>query len=642
MPGVGTTHHIKLAGDYHLVRQGSYSKRPAPLFGARFTTGDPDYNNLSLWQHWAQTCWVGGLDADTWIDDAMYDEAVGVDTSQHEVMMLSRDLARGAGSNWTLGGGQKDRMFASFNGSLYCLNIGAAATLYKYDDGTDGWTLTKTFSENVQTMVGFYGYLFFGTDGANLQKMDTSEVFTTTAKPATVTDQVYAMGVYRQRLYVGFGRNIWRLKPTFAWDGSTSFYQAAGVNYLIAMELHLGFLYIASQDGHILRTDANNTFDLWTMAGGVVTGMRSYDGKLFVAVKEPLPGTTAAQGVLYQFTGAAVTELKRWGTIGNSCSLGRLHVAARKLFYGASNLLGILNGFGIAQYVAEEDAHSLFSTLQGTGTYGRGSGEGDYHQVTHVFFWKGFLFAAVYGHGAFKTRYTWKDASKFVATYDTTAAGANPASKNGGWITSSDFDAGTPGLQKLWNAITVHVDLPNANTSITCEYSTNGGTTWKYVDRLDTAAGATLTGDGVTIRRAKTWKLFEVKASRLKWRLTLRTTDTTRSPFVRGVIVRYLPLPEPNWQWTMTLVLSDEQELLDGTVSAGINVQTKINTLENAFRNQIPVHFIDVDGTEWVTGGYSGVLIYDIQKDLRYIGPSSDGSVEGDIRVTLIETVEAY
>ena len=358
MPGVGTTHHVKIGSDYHLIRQGSYQKRPAPLFGARFTSGDPDYNNLSFWQHWVQTCWVGGLDAQQWIDDAMYDEAIGVDTSQHEVMVLARDVARGSGANWTVGGGVKDRMMIMFNDTLWVLNIGAAATLYKYDDGTDGWTLVKTFTENVQTMCRFGGYLYFGTDGSNLVRMTTGEVFSNVAKPATVTDQVYGMGVYRSRLYVGFGREIWRLKPNATWDGSTSFYDAAGINYIKQTELHLGWLYFASADGHILRTNGNNTYDLWTMENGTVSSMRSYDGKLFLAVAEKLPGTTATQGVLYQFTGAAVTELKRFGAVGNSTPLGRMHVAARRLFYGASNLLGIQHGFGIAQYDAVEDAHA--------------------------------------------------------------------------------------------------------------------------------------------------------------------------------------------------------------------------------------------------------------------------------------------
>ena len=51
MPGVGTTHHISLGGHYYLLKPASYQKRVAPQFGARFTTGDPDYNNLSFWQH---------------------------------------------------------------------------------------------------------------------------------------------------------------------------------------------------------------------------------------------------------------------------------------------------------------------------------------------------------------------------------------------------------------------------------------------------------------------------------------------------------------------------------------------------------------------------------------------------------------
>lgn len=107
--GVGTTHHVKINGQFYLVRPGTYRKMPGPMFGARFTTGDPDYNNLSMWQHWAQTCWVGGFGATTWQDDAMFDEGVGIDASQHEVMVLARDLGptsnRDSVGNWDLTGG---------------------------------------------------------------------------------------------------------------------------------------------------------------------------------------------------------------------------------------------------------------------------------------------------------------------------------------------------------------------------------------------------------------------------------------------------------------------------------------------------------------------------------------------------------
>lgn len=656
MPGVGTTHHVKIGNDYHLIHPGTYRKRPAPLFGARFATGDPDYNNLSFWQHWVQSCWVGGFGADTWMDDAMFFEGVGVDATQHEVMVLSRDMGpqtnRDSSGNWDLtqADNPRDRIFTVYNEKLYCLSFGdqdatPPSRLFVWSGTT--WTLVKTFTTEVRAMAVFAGYLVFGDRGGTMNRMDTAEVFTTFNKPAGMSEPGYTMKVYRGKLYVTFANYFWRLKSDFLWDGSTAFYVSEDLSHISVpgaignavmavshAEVHLGMLYFASLDGHILRTDGNSTFDLWAFEPGLmITGIRSFDGRLFVAVTEPLAGTTAQQACLYQFTGAAVTELKRWGKVGQDISLGRMRTYGNRLYFGAGGLMGMDSGFGIGVYDPVEDAYHIFSANQDTTTFTGGT-EGVNWTVDDVIFFGGYMWASVRGHGIFRTALSFQDVTRFQATYDTTAAGGSPGSQNGGWFVSSDFDAGTPGLRKMWNAVTVHVDLPNSSTSVYVEYSLDGGLSWVVL--------GSEVGNGVTIRRIKTWKLENIIGTRFRYRVTLRTTDTTRTPQLRGVIVRYLPLPEPNWMWEMTLVVSERQELLDGTIEDPVPVATKIANLEAAYRAQQLVFFEDVDGTDWAVGPEPGVLIMDIQKDLRHIGPTADGPLEGTIRLTLVEAVEAY
>lgn len=641
---VGTTHHVKIGSQFHLVRPGSYRKRPAPLFGARFTSGDPDYNLLNFWQHWAQTCWVGGIGAETWMDDAMYDEGVGVDSTQHEVMVLARDLgpnspATRSGDGWNVGGGAYGREFFNFNDKLYVLVHGPTASgvgyLYRLNND-DTWSLVKTFTERVRSVCAFRDVVYFGDLGASISWMNAAETFGTTAKPAAVTAYVpYEMKVYRNHMYVAFGRFIYRMKPDGTWDGATAFYEAPGVNYINHMEVHLGQLYMASQNGHILRTDGNNTFDIWQFEGGIsMSGLRSFDGRLFVGANEPLQGTSASQGVLYQFTGSAVTELKRWGTIGRECTLGRMRVIGSKLFYGASDLLGIAPGFGIAVYDAVEDAHSIWASNRDGVGYAAGT-EAVNYQVDDVFFWKGQLYCSVRGFGIFRTWYTFHDVSRLLATYDTTAAGDVRGSKNGGWYTSSDFDGGTPGLQKLWHSMTIHVDLPTSACSVYVEYSLDGGATYQVAGEVTKTTSATRYSKVLVIGNGT-----PVRGTRFKYRITLRTTDSTRSPQLRGVIVKYLPQPEPNWTWEMVLVLSERQELLDGSV-ADVDVTGKLLALEQAFRAGDLVQFTDLDGTVWAPSG-PGILIYDLQQDVRYSGPASEGAVEADVRITLMEAVEGY
>lgn len=632
MPGVGTTHHVKVGDDLLLVRQGSYRKRNAPMFGARFTTGDPDYNNLSFWQHWAQSCWVGGVGAPTWSDDSMFDQGVGVDVAVHEVATLARDLGRPSGEGWGLNSSNLEREFCYFDGYLFVLEKGSAETSFLWRLGTGGntWTKVKDLSQGARGICSFSGRLWLGDGGGALTFVNPNLSTGTRAKPAGRTETPYCMRVYKGKMYVGFGRYIWRMKGNEDWDGNTVFFDAAGVDNIVAMELHQGFLYMASANGHILRTDGNVTMDLWSWDGGVrPTSMRSYDGKLFVGASETSLDGTATEGTLYQFTGSAVTELKRWGQSGVHTPIGKMRVARRHLFYGAGGLLGAGSGFGVAVYDAIEDAHSVFASNRDESSYSAGT-NGVNHIVDDVIVFGDWLIVSVRAHGLFRTKLQFRDTSQFLATFDTTASGASTDSLNGGWFTSSDFDAGTPGLRKLWRRIVVHADVPSAATSVTIDYSLDGGATWVTAGVV---SGATGTG-----RRMEEFYLDNVLGTRLKYRVTLRTTDTTRSPALRGVVVSYLPQGDPNWQWDFIAALAAEVELLDGT-TATQDVAGIVARLEAAFRSQELISFTDVDGTVWASSR-PGVLMTDYQKDLRYIGPASDGVLEGDVRITLLEAVE--
>lgn len=660
--GVGTTHQVRIGAHHYLVKPGSYRKRQAPLFGPRFTTGDPDWNNLSMWQHWVQRTWIGGFDASEWQDEAMFDKSAGVDTSYHDVLLLARDIGpdnatRSGVQNWDLEDGPSGstyiREFFTWNGQdnagrsdLYCLAYSTTGGyLYRFRQSDTTWVQVKNFAHPVRSWCYHRRRIYFGDTGSNLNIMagnPGSETFSTVARPAgTDTNYApYAMYSFRDKMYVAFLNLIWRMDKDGNWDGSTVFYEAPGVDYITDMEEHLGFLYMASHNGHILRTDGNNTFDMWTMEpGSDITNIRSFDGRLFIAVRDPLEGTNASEAVLYQFSGSAVTELKRFGKIGVESSLGRMRTVGGRMFFGAPSLFGFQDGFGIAMYDAVEDSYHVFAVNRDTADYAAGA-ENTGWIVDDVIWHKGFLYCSVRGHGIFRVRYVVRDVETLQARYNTAPTPGTSSSKNGGWIESSEFDAGTPGLQKLWNAIILDVDLPSTDTTIYVEHSLDGGASWE--------TGTELTKTGTARRYQKIIRLEKsnggVYSTTFKYRLTLRTDDQTRSPAVRGVIVRYLPVPEPNWVWDMTLVLSDTQELLDGTIQTPNNV-TKLSALEDAFRDQQLVFFIDTDGTRWARNGagdYPGVLIQNLDERVPIITASADGDIEREINISLIEAIENY
>jgi hypothetical protein len=652
MPGVGTTHHILLDGHYYLVKPGSYQKRVAPTFGARFSTGDPDFNNMSMWQHWAQRCFIGGMDSPNWGDDAMYDDGVGVNTTEHDWVTLSRDLGKGAGSNWDISKGTTAASvgykWCLYNNKLYVLTMGSAASkIWEYDPATDGWT-DRTGSSAIigRSIAAFDGKIWIGgrNSGDTASRLiyssgATLATWTAITVPSGAVAHVSALRAFQQKLYACYGPSIYRYKENAAGsgyeqDGTTAFYKAtqnSESNKIIALEVHLGFLYGLSDNGHVHRTDGNQTFDIWNWDGGTRgVALKSFDGRLFVITYEYTNTAEVGMGVLYQMSGSAMTELKRWGKDTESNIIGSLTVYDRKLFYGASNLLGMTDrvGFGVAIYDPVEDAHSIVASNTDTATYSRGSSPYVNYIVDDVIFHQAKMFVAVRGHGAFYTPYKFRDYTVGTRTYDRTANGGSVASKNGGWLTTSTYDAGTPGVRKLWRKIVVDYTIPSAAASIFVEYSTDNGATFS-----STNAGA-ITTVGTRVRK-EFWLNNQVSTS-LKLRFTLRSTTATVTPTLFGYVVSYIPEPEPNWMWDFTIVLSEKQVLLDGTI-ATVATETELTFLSTSYRNKLLLSFTDAEGQVWASNG-PGVLIY----DMRVALPDLTQPLEGEVNLTLLEAVETY
>ncbi len=644
---VGVSSHVKIGGHEYLVRPGSYVKRQAPQFGARFTTGDPDFNNLSFWQHWAQQCWVGGVDQDLFADDAMYDEGVGVDTTTHEVMTLGRDLSRGTGSNWTVSSGTTNatQYFSIiYNNTLFVLgipNLTVICHLWKYDPSTDGWVrITSLDASNMtaRSIATFDGKLFIGgwsTAGAPKLVYSSGALssWTTMTNPAGISQAVYAMRTFQQKLYVAYGTQVWRMKDDQTWDGNTVFYKAqmnSDANYINCMETHLGFLYMGSQNGHIHRTDGNSTFDIWSWDGQTyLTAIKSFDGRLFVMTFEFTNTTDVGQGVLYQMSGSAVTQLKRWGKDLQATSINNMIVYNRRLFYGASNLLGFGNGrdgFGIAIYDPIEDAHSIIASKSDLGTFGAGTLPYVNYIIDAVIVFEGRLYGFARGYGAFMTPYKPpRDVIAHASRHDISAAGASTAPLNGGWFTTSTYDAGTPGVLKLWRKVIIDCTIPT-NTSITPEYSTTAGQSYTALTAITT---------GTTRHRVEFW-LNNVSSTSFKMRITLRSTSATATPILHGYVVSYVPTPEPNWIWSMTLVLSESQGMMDGTTVA-MDTEAEMAFLSAQNRAKALIQFQDIDGQLWADDG-PGVLIYDIE--FRVFDMTQP--LEGEVSITLLEAVETY
>lgn len=707
MAGVLTTHHVKIGDIYCQLMPGGYRKRFAPLRGARVSSGDPSWNDLSVWQVWNQHCWAGGIGADKWVDDSMFDEAVGMDTTQHEQMSLSRDLTRSTGgalNSGSLDVGGEFFIYRKPNGNkrLYYITYpdSGSSYLWKYAVATDTWTLIKTFTDKQATcIVTHSAEMAIGFSNGKIKSAANpdDDSWVNRNAPKGVTSGVSAMMRYRQRLYVAYGRTVYRRKWDWSVDGKTEFYDPNEGGAINCMEIHLGFLYMGSVNGHIHRTDGNNTFDLWSWDGQTeVQTLRSFDGRLFIGTYEFNDDKTLGTGGLYQMTGSAVTLLKRWGEIDRSTVLGKIREYDRRMYYGSSALWSMnknsagtdLGGFGVATYDPIEDAHSVWATNKDTATYADSTGTGADWIVNDVIFYRGKMIVAVRGHGLFQTPVAYRDYITGTIQYDITTTAATGAS-NVGFLVSSWYDAGTPGLQKLWRFGQVEAYLPNNLVSVELQYRTDKDGAWTSLGTLQRTLTGTVTSDGTTAvtgsgtdftaelevgdtitidgvasatvasiesdtaftasaavtadsgsathdkkQFLRRWYMstadgVEVVEPRIQYRVVGDTSDSGSTPTIQSITFWYLPEPEPNWIIDLTVVVAEQVELLDGTDDSQ-NIETQLATIREYARDQRIITFTDRDGTTF------DAMVWDYVEDWHVPGKAGEPK-EGFLRLSILE-----
>lgn len=132
-------YHIYLDGKGYLLSPGSFSEGEAPLFGAKFASGEPAYGALDFWQRSGSTDFHRGHNQKFHVDPAMFQESYGLEL-QDEPGELT--LARAPEEITTPGGCNSE-----FTAKLVIINFTYLGTtdgkIYKITNATGAITLAK-------------------------------------------------------------------------------------------------------------------------------------------------------------------------------------------------------------------------------------------------------------------------------------------------------------------------------------------------------------------------------------------------------------------------------------------------------------------------------------------------------------------
>jgi hypothetical protein len=103
------------------------------------------------------------------------------------------------------------------------------------------------------------------------------------------------------------------------------------------------------------------------------------------------------------------------------------------------------------------------------------------------------------------------------------------------------------------------------------------------------------------------------KSFRLGLRITTVDAQNTGAPVVRGLSVKYSTNVSDRWRWVLPIVVSDNQQMVDGTINPYTAAQQRAH-LKELIRELAPLRFVDLDGDEYtvkVTGASRNPTRYD-------------------------------
>jgi hypothetical protein len=242
----------------------------------------------------------------------------------------------------------------------------------------------------------------------------------------------------------------------------------------------------------------------------------------------------------------------------------------------------------------------------------------------------------------------------------------------------------------LWRFGQLEVYLPSVNVSATLQYSIDKGDNWTTLGTIQKTLTGTLTSDGTTTvtgsgtdftleldvgdtlnlqgvsltvssvesdtsftatgavsatsgsayhtqnQLSRKWYMStqsgKVNTPRMRYRVVANSSSGTETPVVKSVVFWYLPEPEPNWIWDLTVGVAEEWELLDGTIDTQ-DLDTQISTLSDYARTQKIITFTDREGNTW------DAMVWDFVEDYHVPGKAGEPN-EGFLRLSVLEVAD--
>jgi len=554
----------------------------APVYGARFASGDRDYTDFSLWWYWAQTDWSGGIKqtALKWEDDARFFYSYNIDTwTEYGSIRLARGLA------------------VKFNSAtVYCGYYGRLANTSYLFIGVGGSPPAVYRSSN-------YGSSWTNITGSNIN---------------TDAYQITQIISHKNSIWVGTGSTsstttaLLHTTDGSSWSNHTSSITTAlswaDIKMVTCMDEDSSTLYVGVERGSVYYGIVS-TSDEGANWSVVMQGedMRIVDIKIVGTKLYCLfYGTSYLEFGVYDTSSSAYTKIWSWDTPGGSLSSepreGKLFVLNGKIVIFSNTGAGYLWEYdpssGTLTNLLGHNVTSIYPTPNSSVAYG----------VIH----KGILYLPqlLYdGYVVFEgarsndetKNYIWPIAS--VATVNQVFyrdPNDNYCYADSGYRTSGElvFNRIEPvaAIDKIWHSIIFTFDKLSSGQKITFYYSDDERTTWTEIGGVDYS----IDGGAIT---SKAIPFPENTVAKKIWLKVKLEGNGETTPVLRDVSIQYLPLPDYKQRWVLQVYCYDDIMLLDGKTREPKRGEELKNILKSAWWGKQVVDFHDIDYAETTLDG---------------------------------------
>jgi len=288
MAAINSKYHIKIGNfGFLLARMARtdrhyYSRKEAPHFVNKFSSGEPNYRDSTFFPHWVQLNWLNGFDQEFFDDGGKFYRSNGLDTTNQLKLQLEKNFTSAgqtaSGVNITTQDSWRQTTGSSYfgDGSDGALTIATNTTEAPIDSVCTGTMGSTTLTATNASFVAGQKILIIQSQGVGVGNYQENTISGYTAGTITLKDPLnaaYVTGAQVRVLkqYTDVTIDSGKTYTAKAWDGSVGGILAFLVNGTLTIN---GTISANGGDG-----DASDGGSEQTVAGGTGGGFRGGIGR---------------------------------------------------------------------------------------------------------------------------------------------------------------------------------------------------------------------------------------------------------------------------------------------------------------------------------------------------------------------------